>query len=113
MMLPPIGAICGPKDIASGFATTWLVITHATPARALLAYMHNRPRVRVVDETARGGVDRGAHRLPRGDADERAERREEAVREIVREPDAGGGDARHKRTRQQRRAHRHGGLLCQ
>ena len=31
MMFPPIGAICGPKDIASGFATTWLVITHATP----------------------------------------------------------------------------------
>ena len=31
MMFPPIGAICGPKDIASGFATTWLVMTHATP----------------------------------------------------------------------------------
>ena len=30
-MFPPIGAICGPKDIASGFATTSLVITHATP----------------------------------------------------------------------------------
>ena len=31
MMFPPIGAVCGPKDIASGFATTWLVMTHATP----------------------------------------------------------------------------------
>ena len=39
-------------DIEGSVAPT-LVITHATPARALLAYMHNRPRVRVVvDETA-------------------------------------------------------------
>ena len=35
-----------------GSVAPTLVITHATPARALLAYMHNRPRVRVVDETA-------------------------------------------------------------
>ena len=33
MMFPPIGLICGPANIAepSTWATTWLVITTATP----------------------------------------------------------------------------------